>query len=116
MQPLNPFLSAFFKSSLVSQCTPVNHHILLVPTTDVLLTSRDAETGALFSEIVGSEEFLGSHVLRAPTANGAAAGGKDAVPNLREMRGKAKQYSTLNGRNVVIKDNFVYGNKGAAVL
>ncbi len=113
MQPLNPFLSAFFKSPLPSQCSPTAHHILLVPTTDVLLTSRDTESGgASFSDLVGSEEFLGSHVLRIPSIKAVTAGGKDAVQNLREMRGKAKPYNTINGRSVVIKDNLVYSNKG----
>jgi hypothetical protein len=86
--------------------------ILLVPTTEVLFTSRDRESGALFADIASSEEFLGSHVLRIP-ANGAAAGGKD-VPNMRENRGKAKQFPTINGRTVVVKDNFVYSNKGGS--
>lgn len=111
MQPLNPFLCAFFKSALLSQCTPVHLHILLVPTTEVLLTSRDTESGALYSDLAGSEEFLGSHVLRIPTNQAVTAGGKDA-PNMRENRGKAKQYTTINGRTVVIKDSFVYSNKG----
>lgn len=129
MQPLNPFLAAFFKSPLPSQCTPVQHHVLLVPTTDVLLTSREAEAapgsgpGPAVAETVSTDEFLSSHVLRVPdptkpAANGGASagatGGKDATPNLREMRGKAKQYNTINGRNVVIKDNVVYTNKGAS--
>ncbi len=114
MQPLNPFLAAFFKSPLPAQCSPVAQHILLVPATDVLLTSRDTETGASFSDLVGSDEFLGSHVLRIPGAKAApAAGGKEAVQNLREMRGKAKPYNTINGRSVVIKDNLVYSNRGA---
>lgn len=123
MQPLNPFLAAFFKSPLPSQCSPVQHHILLVPTTDVLLSSRESEAipGTSVAETVSAEEFLASHVLRIPdptkpAAGGAgsstAAGGKDSMPNLREMRGKAKQYNTVNGRNVVIKDNVVYTNKG----
>lgn len=130
MQPLNPFLAAFFKSPLPSQCTPVQHHVLLVPTTDVLLTSREAEAapgagpGPAVAETVSTDEFLSSHVLRVPDpvkpstgggtngTAGAAGGGKDATPNLREMRGKAKQYNTINGRNVVIKDNVVYTNKG----
>ncbi|KAH7329970.1 hypothetical protein BKA65DRAFT_46952 [Rhexocercosporidium sp. MPI-PUGE-AT-0058] len=114
MQPLNPFLSAFFKSAVPSQCTPVHHHILLVPTTDVLLTSRDRESGVLYADLAGSEEFLGSHVLRIP-ANHATAGGKDA-PNMRESRGKAKQYTTINGRTVVVKDAYVYSNKGFKTL
>lgn len=130
MQPLNPFLAAFFKSPLPSQCSPVQHHVLLVPTTDVLLTSREAEAapgsgpGPVVAETVSTDEFLSSHVLRVPDptkpassggssgAAGAAGGGKDATPNLREMRGKARQYNTINGRNVVIKDNVVYTNKG----
>lgn len=115
MQPLNPFLAAFFKSPFPAQCSPAAHHILLVPATDVLLTSRDTESGVSFSEFVGSEEFLGSHVLRIPSAKSAAAGGKDAVQNLREMRGKARVYSTINGRSVVVKDNLVYSNKGAQI-
>ncbi|CAG8950699.1 hypothetical protein HYFRA_00002909 [Hymenoscyphus fraxineus] len=114
MQPLNPFLCAFFKSTFPAQCTPVHNHILLVPTTESLLTSRDRESGALYSDLAGSEEFLGSHVLRIP-ANHATAGGKD-VPNMRESRGKAKQYTTINGRTIVIKDAFVYSNKGFKTL
>lgn len=128
MQPLNPFLSSFFKSALPTQCTPVHHHvshvpsscilhylirekILLVPSTEVLLTSRDRESGALYADLAGSEDFLGSHVLRVPANIAAAAGGKD-VPNMRESRGKAKQYTTVNGKTVVIKDAHVYSNKG----
>ncbi len=111
MPPLNPFLSAFFRSTLPSQCSPTAQHILLVPTTDALLTSRDTESGAS-SDLVGSEEFLGSHVLRIPGAKPVTAGGKDPVQNLREMRGMARPYNTINGRSVVMKDNFVYSNKG----
>ncbi|KAE8452307.1 hypothetical protein EG329_001007 [Mollisiaceae sp. DMI_Dod_QoI] len=114
MQPLNPFLCAFFKSTLPSQCTPVHHHILLVPTTEVLLTSRDRESGVHYVDLAGSEEFLGSHVLRVPASH-TTAGGKDA-PNMRENRGKAKQYTTLNGRTVVVKDAYVYSNKGFKTL
>ena len=112
MQPLNPFLAAFFKSSLPSQCTPVHHHILLVPSTDVLLTFRETESGTAPAEVIASEDFLASHVLRVPAPNGAA-GSKDGSQNLREVRGKAKQFTTLNGKSVVIKDAFIYSNKGA---
>jgi hypothetical protein len=115
MQPLNPFLAAFFKSSVASQCTPVHHHILLVPLTDVLLTSRETESGAAVNEVITSEDFLASHVLRIPPP-GAGPGAKDGAPNLREVRGKAKQLSTLNGRSVIIKDSFVYSNKGKLVI
>jgi len=108
MLPLNPFLAAFFKSSLPAQCAQTHQYILLVPTTDVLLTWQETETGAPTHELLTSEEFLGSHVLRIV----AGAGGKDSTQNLRDLRGKARQYSTLNGRSVVIKDSYIYSNKG----
>ncbi|UKZ83096.1 hypothetical protein TrVFT333_010898 [Trichoderma virens FT-333] len=111
MQPLNPFLSAFFKSQVVAQCTPVHHHILLVPLTDVLLTHRETESGAPAHEVVASEEFLASHVLRIAGPDGPA-GAKDSTQNLREARGKARQFNTLNGRSVIVKDSFIYSNKG----
>lgn len=113
MQPLNPFLSAFSKSSLVSQCSPARQHILLVPLTEVLLDSRDTETGAPLVESIATDDFLASHVLRIPAPKGAVAGGKDGPQNLREMKGKPKGYTTFNGRNVVIKDSLVYSNKGS---
>lgn len=31
----------------------------------------------------------------------------------RENRGKARQFTTFNGRTVVVKDSWVYSNKGA---
>ena len=111
MQPLNPFLAAFFKSSIPGQCAPVHHHILLVPLTDVLLTSRETDTGSTVTELVTSEDFLASHVLRIPSS-AAPSGAKDGAHNLREARGKAKQFNTLNGKSVIIKDSFVYSNKG----
>ncbi|KAI0550669.1 hypothetical protein F4679DRAFT_200662 [Xylaria curta] len=117
MQPLNPFLAAFFKpgSPVVAQCTPVHDHILLVPTTEFLLTSREVENGSPLLDAVATDEFLSSHVLRVP-GSVSAVGGKDGVGNLREWRGKAKQYPTLNGRSVVIKDAFIYSNKGFKTL
>ncbi|KAI0002783.1 VPS9 domain-containing protein [Xylariaceae sp. FL0662B] len=117
MQPLNPFLAAFFKpgNPIIAQCAPVHHHILLVPTTEFLLTSRETESGLPLADVVGSEDFLGSHVLRIP-GPATAAGGKDTLGNLREQRGKAKQYSTLNGRSVVVKDAYIFSNKGFKTL
>lgn len=117
MLPLNPFLAAFFKpgNSLASQCTPVHHHILLVPTTEFFLTSREAESGQSLAEFVASEDFQASHVLRIPSP-ATAVGGKDSVGNLREIRGKARQYNTINGRSIVIKDAALFTNKGMTVL
>ncbi|KAG6120274.1 hypothetical protein E4U13_006770 [Claviceps humidiphila] len=114
MQPLNPFLAAFFKSSIATQCTPVQNHVLLVPLTDVLLTWRNTDSGAAANEAVASDEFLASHVLRISTP--IASSGKDGAHNLRDVRGKAKQFSTFNGRSVVIKDSIVYSNKGFKAL
>ncbi|KAK3984821.1 hypothetical protein QBC44DRAFT_387214 [Cladorrhinum sp. PSN332] len=116
MQPLNPFLSAFSKAPVLAQCLPPQQHIILVPTTDVLLKSRDTETGAPLAASIASDEFLGSHVLRIPLLKGQVAGGRDATQNLREMRGKPKMYGTINGRSLVIKDNCVYTNKGFKTL
>jgi len=78
--------------------------ILLVPTTEVLLTSRDRDTGTLYADLTTSEEFIASHVLRITAPPGAAI--------VRDNRGKAKQYTTINGRSIVVKESFVYGNKG----
>lgn len=114
MPPLNPFLRAFFRSAYPSQCSPISHHVLLVPTTEVLLSSKDRDTNVSFAELAGSEEFLASHVLRV-VGGGLPPPGKDA-PNVRETKNKAKQYSTINGRTVVVKDAFVYSNKGFKTL
>lgn len=118
MHPLNPFLRAFFRSTLPSQCLPVNHHILLVPTTDSLLQGRDRESSTPYADLAASEEFLASHVLRVPggvVPSGGAVGSRDAS-NVRENKAKAKQYSTINGRTIVVKDTYVYSNKGFKTL
>jgi hypothetical protein len=74
-----------------------------------LTNTRDRETGTMYSDLVEADEFLGSHVLRVP--NGNAAGAQSVGG--RETRGKAKQFTTFNGRTVVIKDTWIYSNKGA---
>lgn len=84
--------------------------ILLVPTTEFLLNSRDRDTNAAYADLAGSEDFLASHVLRVPGGIGPSTRGKDGA--FRDNRGKAKQYTTANGRTVIIKDTFVYSNKG----
>ncbi|KAF2722738.1 hypothetical protein K431DRAFT_337864 [Polychaeton citri CBS 116435] len=109
MQPLNPFLRGFFRSALPSQCQPVHHHILLVPTTETLLYGRDRESGSAYSDVAGNEDFLGSHVLRVP---GGVPPQDGSSGNVRESKGRAKQYTTINGKTVIVKDAFVYSNKG----
>lgn len=89
--------------------------ILLVPTTESLLQARDRETTASYADLAASEEFLASHVLRVPAGQIPSANGKDGG-NVRENKGKAKQYSTINGRTVVVKDTYVYSNKGFKTL
>ena len=134
MHSLNPFLRAFFKSALPAQCNPVNNHasippcegnladwhgnlpdatanilqILLVPTTECLLTGKDRETNSTFVDLAGSEDFLTSHVLRISEPTGPGSN------NVRDGRGKAKQFNTVNGRTIVVKESFVYSNKGTA--
>jgi hypothetical protein len=112
---LNPFLRAFFRSNLPSQCSPIHHHVLLVPTTEVLLTSRDRDTNASYADLSGSEEFLASHVLRVPGGVGPNNQVKDGS-TFKETRGKAKQFTTANGRTVIVKDAHVYSNKGFKTL
>lgn len=86
--------------------------VLLVPTTEVLLTSRDKDSGTSYADLSGSEEFLASHVLRVPGGVGPNNQIRDAS-SFRETRGKAKQFTTANGRTVIVKDAFIYSNKGA---
>ena len=82
--------------------------ILLVPITEVLLTNKDTETDLPLIELVKNEDFIGSHVIKVnPEAENVREMG-----NVRESRNKAKQYLTLNGKTVVIKESFVYSNKG----
>jgi hypothetical protein len=91
----------------VAICAP---QVLLVPTTESLIGSRERESNLLYSDLVASEEFLGSHVLRIPIHTGSANSKEEN--NVRDNRGKAKQVTTFNGRTVIIKDNSVYSNKG----
>ena len=81
-----------------------------MPTTDVLLNARDRESDRPYSELVRDEEFLASHILR--VGQGSGFNGKD-INNIRDNRGKAKSYTTVNGRTVIIKENMLYSNKGA---
>ncbi|KAH9823704.1 Vacuolar sorting protein 9 (VPS9) domain [Teratosphaeria destructans] len=116
MQPLNPFLRSFFRSALPSQCSPINHHVILVPTTSVLLEGKDRESNTPYADLANTEDFLASHVLRVPGGNPPAGSGAKEGGNVRENKGKAKQYSTINGRTVILKDTFVYSNKGFKTL
>ncbi|PGH27387.1 hypothetical protein AJ80_00865 [Polytolypa hystricis UAMH7299] len=110
MHPLNPFLRAFFRSTIPAQCVPVQNHVLLVPVTGSLVNARDRDSSVAYIDLVSSEEFLGSHVLRIPGPTGTGAN-KDGL-NVRDSRGKARQITTVNGRTVVVKESSVFSNKG----
>ena len=81
-----------------------------MPTTEVILSHKDRDSGSPLIDLVSTDEFLASHVFRAGDA-GPLEGNKDSG-NVRDSRGKAKQFTTINGRTVVIKESFVYSNKG----
>ena len=71
----------------------------------------------LYADLVTSEDFLASHVLRVPGAPPAAGHlPADGSATFKESRSKAKQLTTLNGKSVVVKDAFVYSNKGFRAL
>ncbi|KAK2795351.1 hypothetical protein FQN50_009742 [Emmonsiellopsis sp. PD_5] len=110
MHPLNPFLRAFFRSTIPAQCVPIQNHVLLVPITESLVNARDRDSNLAYTDIVSSEEFLGSHVLRISAPIGSPAS-KDGT-SVRDSRGKARQITTVNGRTVVIKETAIYSNKG----
>ncbi|EGE06405.1 VPS9 domain-containing protein [Trichophyton equinum CBS 127.97] len=84
--------------------------ILLVPLTESLINSRDRESGAQYADLVTSEDFLASHILRITGSPGSAA--TKEISSLRDQKGKAWQMATANGRTVVIKESVVYSNKG----
>jgi hypothetical protein len=75
----------------------------------VLLLNKDRESNTLYTDLVANEDFLESHVLHIPAPG---SGTSKEVGNIRENRTKARQFSTFNGKTVVIKESFVYSNKG----
>lgn len=80
------------------------------------MNSKDRETGTPYADHANTEEFLASHVLRVPGGNPPGSSGLKDAGNVRDNKSKAKQYSTFNGRTVVVKDTFVYSNKGFKTL
>ncbi|KAK2742553.1 hypothetical protein FQN57_005179 [Myotisia sp. PD_48] len=87
--------------------------VLLVPITESLVGSRDQETNAPYNDLVASEEFLTSHVLRiSNTPSGSSSTGS----SLRDYKAKAKQITAINGRTVVVKESLIYCNKGFKIF
>lgn len=107
MPVLNPFLRALFQSSVLGHALPAQNYVLLVPTTESLLYGQDHETGKRYADQCEDEDFLGSHILRILPSSIVVKDG-----SVRESRGKAKTYSTVNSRTVILKENVIYSNKG----
>ncbi|ETN46231.1 uncharacterized protein HMPREF1541_00415 [Cyphellophora europaea CBS 101466] len=105
MPVLNPFLRALFQSSVLGHALPAQNYVLLVPTTEALIYGLDRETGKRYADQSDDEDFLGAHILRIPPSQAKET-------NVRDVRGKAKTYSTVNARTVIVKENVVYTNKG----
>jgi ankyrin repeat protein len=105
MPALNPFLRALFQSSVLGHALPAQNYVVLVPTSESLIYGLDKETGKRYADTCEDEDFLGSHILRIPP--GAAKEG-----SIRDGRGKAKTYPTVNARTVIVKESTVYTNKG----
>lgn len=106
MPVLNPFLRALFQSSVLGHSLSSQSYVVLCPTTESLLYGQDREISKRYADQVEDEDFLGSHILRIIPSTVAKEG------NVRDSRGKAKNYSTVNGRTVILKENTVYSNKG----
>ena len=83
-----------------------------MPCTETLLQTVDRESGRPYIDLVRDEDFLGSHILRVDAQH--KTGGKEGT-SVRDSRGKAKSYTTLNGRTVIIKEHMVYSNKGSSL-
>ena len=106
MPVLNPFLRALFQSSVLGHALPSQNYVLLVPSAESLIYGLDKDSGKRYADQAEDEDFLGSHIIRVPPP----PTGKES--NIRDGRGKAKTYSSVNGRTVIIKDNVVFTNKG----
>ncbi|OAX85241.1 hypothetical protein ACJ72_00363 [Emergomyces africanus] len=110
LRGFGPGREAFTKVLLGPEGKNIRNMILLVPITESLVNGRDRDSNLAYTDLVSSEEFLGSHVLRITSPIGSTAS-KDGS-NVRDSRGKARQITTVNGRTVVIKETTVFSNKG----
>ncbi|OJD23990.1 hypothetical protein ACJ73_04651 [Blastomyces percursus] len=114
LRGFGPGREAFTKVLLGSEGKNIRNMILLVPITESLINGRDRDSNLAYGDIVTSEEFLGSHVLRVTSPIGSPAS-KDGS-SVRDSRGKARHITTVNGRTVVIKETTVFSNKGFKTL
>lgn len=112
---LNPLLDALFNPNEGAAASHTNtKHLssirrtlvnnwqtysILVPRTSALKWNVDRDSGLPLTDLCATEEFLASHIIHTPTSQNRP--GK-----------RAKYFTTLNGRTVVIKDGYVYTQKG----
>ncbi len=96
--PPNQFLSTLLQkgSSLLQTLRPSGQIVILCPISSSLQL-QDRITGQLYSSLL-NDEFLSSHILR--------------VTELHKDRSRAKSYSTINGKTVVIKDDLLFPHRG----
>jgi len=80
------------------------------------LNAKDRESNTSYAELANTEDFLASHVLRVPGGVPPSGPPVREATTTREAKNKAKQYSTINGRTVIVKESFVYSNKGFKTL
>ena len=98
--PPNPFLNRLFSkdSSLLKSCDKQST-IILAPVSSSL-NAIDAETGCVYSDNL-TEDFMQSHVLRVQLQKGEVL-----------ERSRARIYTTLNGKTMVVKGDVVFPHRG----
>ncbi|KAK9463731.1 uncharacterized protein V1516DRAFT_58352 [Lipomyces oligophaga] len=104
--PVNPFLAALFypkpqtprSRDLATALQSPQSYALLVPVTPSILFTIDSETSIPFAELCTQDDFLSSHILKIGVSTKAI--------------GRARVFWTLSGRSVVIRDDYIYTNKG----
>lgn len=88
--PPNPFLSLLFAhdARILSQIRNITTQVIVLAPITSSLNLVDRDTGVAFVETL-NDDFLASHILR--------------VVEQPHERAKARNYSTINGKTVVIK-------------
>lgn len=99
--PPNQFLHTLFAKSnaLLSHCGPSTAIVILAPVSSSL-SMIDADTGLVFDDNL-TDEFVQSHILRVAHVKGEVV-----------ERAKARVYTTINGKTLVIKEDAVFPHRG----
>ncbi|KAK9450506.1 uncharacterized protein V1518DRAFT_426401 [Limtongia smithiae] len=106
--PLNPFLASLFfpppgtarSRDFQAALRAPQMYVIFVPVTSSILYTVDRESGQRFTELCAGEDFLASHILRVDRSSKVIAGGR------------ARIFWTLNGRSVILNDDFVSTQHG----